>query len=142
MNIELQLPELVSLLNLILATGQRIERDLERMATDLTVLIAQVAANTTLEQSAVTLIQGIAAALTAAQADPAEVATLAAQLNTSAATLSAAITANTPAAPAPVTPAPATPGPVTPSATTAATPTAAAATPAFAASRGAAPAKK
>lgn len=69
------------------------------MAADLTSLQAQVEQTTTVEQSAVTLIQGIAAQLTAAQGDPAAVQAIIAQLNRSATSLAAAIAANTPAAP-------------------------------------------
>jgi hypothetical protein len=77
---------------------------------DLTALTAQVAQNTSVEASAVTLIQGLAAQITAAGTDPVALATLTSQLNASAAALSAAITANTPAAPAAVpAPAPTTP---------------------------------
>ena len=68
---------------------------------DLTALTAQVAATTTVEQSAITLIQGLAAQIAAAGTDPAALAALTTSLNTSATALSAAITANTPAAPAP-----------------------------------------
>lgn len=73
-------------------------------AGDLTALTAQVAQNTTVEASAVTLIQGLAAQITALQNDPAALAALAAQLQTSATALSAAITANTPTPPAPAKP--------------------------------------
>ncbi len=66
-------------------------------------LTTQVAANTTVEQSAVTLIQGIAAQLAASATDATKVAALSAQLKASADSLSAAIVANTPAAP-PATP--------------------------------------
>jgi hypothetical protein len=62
-------------------------------------LTAQVTANTSLEQSAITLIQGLAAQLAAAGTDPAKLAALTTQLNSSSAALAAAITANTPAAP-------------------------------------------
>ena len=62
-------------------------------------LQVQVTANTTVEQSAITLIQGLAAQLAAAATDPAKVQALADQLNTSATSLAAAIAANTPVAP-------------------------------------------
>jgi hypothetical protein len=65
----------------------------EEMA-DLTALTAQVAATVGVEQSAITLIQGIAAQLAAAQTDPVAVANLAAQLKASSDALAAAITAN------------------------------------------------
>ncbi len=61
-------------------------------------LTAQVAANTSVEDSAVTLINNIAAALAAAGTDPTKLAALQTQLKTSADALAAAITANTPAA--------------------------------------------
>ena len=64
-------------------------------------LTSQVAQNTQVEASAVTLIQGLAAQITANATDPAAIQALAAQLNTSAAALASAITANTPATPAP-----------------------------------------
>jgi hypothetical protein len=67
--------------------------------TDLTALTAQVKANTDVENSAVILIQGIAAQLASVAADPAAVAALAAQLKTSADALAAAVAANTPVAP-------------------------------------------
>jgi hypothetical protein len=62
-------------------------------------LTAQVAQNITVEQSAVTLIQGLAAQIAAAGTDPVALANLQSQLNTSATALAAAISANTPAAP-------------------------------------------
>jgi hypothetical protein len=76
---------------------------LEQIMTALTDLQTQVAQNTTVEGSAVTLIQGIATQIAAAVAaspgtpDPALV-TLTQQLQSSATALAAAITANTPAA--------------------------------------------
>jgi uncharacterized phage infection (PIP) family protein YhgE len=66
-------------------------------------LQTQVAQNTSLEQSAVTLIQGIAKQLQDAveNNDSSALQALASQLNTSAAALGAAITANTTPAPTP-----------------------------------------
>jgi hypothetical protein len=69
-------------------------------AAALAALQAQVQQNTTVEASAVTLIQGLAAQITAAGTDPAALAALTTNLNTSATALAAAIAANTPAAPA------------------------------------------
>ena len=63
-------------------------------------LIAQVAANTSVIGSALTLIQGLAAQLAAAGTDPAKLADLAAQLKASDDALAAAVAANTTAAPA------------------------------------------
>lgn len=71
------------------------------VASDLDALTAQVAANTTVEQSAITLINGLAAQIASLKNDPAAIAALAAKLQTSAAALSAAITANTPPPPPP-----------------------------------------
>lgn len=64
-------------------------------------LSSAVQATQNLEQSAVTLIQGLAKQITDAVAsnDSAALTALAAQLNSSAAELAAAVTANTPAAP-------------------------------------------
>ncbi len=63
-------------------------------------LKAQVEKNTALEESAVQTINGIAAQLAAAKDDPAAIQALADELTASAGDLTAAITANTPAAPA------------------------------------------
>ncbi len=67
-------------------------------------LVAQVAATTTIEQSAVTLLQGVAAQFTAAAPGNAAVAALAAKLHASAVLLGQAITDCTPFAAPPVTP--------------------------------------
>jgi hypothetical protein len=61
-------------------------------------LTAQVAANTTVSQSALTLINGIAARITAAGTDPTKLAALTASLKSDDDALAAAVTANTPAA--------------------------------------------
>lgn len=70
------------------------------MSAEFDALVAQVTENTTVEASAVTLIQGIAAQL-AGNPTPAQVDALAAELKTSSDALAAAVAANTPAAPAP-----------------------------------------
>jgi hypothetical protein len=106
----------------ILASLARIESSLERIEAklgiiqkeeetimqDLTQLTADVANDTTVEKSAVTLLQGLKARLDAAIAadqsgDPQQLAALSRQLEASTADLAAAITANTPAAPAAAT---------------------------------------
>lgn len=69
------------------------------MASDLTALQNQVAQNTAVEQSAITLITGLATQIADLKNDPAALQALADQLNTSAASLSAAVAANTPAGP-------------------------------------------
>ena len=65
------------------------------MATDLTVLQAQVQANTDVVASAVTLINGIAAQLEASKNDPVAIQALADSLKASDDALAAAVTANT-----------------------------------------------
>lgn len=66
-----------------------------QMAQELDALIAQVTANTSAENSAITLIKDIAARL-ANNPTPAQIATLSAQLKSSADALGAAVVANTP----------------------------------------------
>lgn len=61
-------------------------------------LKTQVEKNTSVEESAVTLINGLAAQLTAAGTDPAKLTALTQQLTASASDLAAAISANTPGA--------------------------------------------
>lgn len=70
------------------------------MAQDLATLTAQVAQNVTVEGSALTLINGLAAQLAAAIAsgNPAALDALQQQLAASATSLAAAVAANTPAA--------------------------------------------
>lgn len=91
-----------------------IKRNMAAIDDELTALQAQVATDTTVEQSAVTLINGIsaqiAAAVAAAQAagaTPAQLAEITAittSLGTNNTALAAAVAANTPAAPAPPAP--------------------------------------
>ncbi len=71
---------------------------------DLTILTAQVAANTEVEASAIVLIQGLADQLAAAATDPVAITALADQLKLSAQTLAGVIVANTPAGPPPPPP--------------------------------------
>jgi hypothetical protein len=72
-----------------------------QMSTDFSALQAQVAANTTVEQSAITLLDQLHAMLLNAQAsgDPAQLQSVIDQLGASQAALASAITQNTPAAP-------------------------------------------
>lgn len=65
---------------------------------DLSGLTAQVTANTDVEASAVTLLNGLAAQIAQLKTDPAALQALSDQLKNSADSLSAAIVANTPAA--------------------------------------------
>lgn len=70
------------------------------MATDLTNITDQVTNTTTVEASAVTLLNDLAARLIAAKTDPAAIQALADQLKGGADNLAAAIVANTPSDPA------------------------------------------
>ena len=65
---------------------------------DLTALTAQVEANTTVEGSAITLLNGLAAQITALKNDPVALAALANSLKSSGDALAQAITDNTPSA--------------------------------------------
>jgi hypothetical protein len=87
----------------------------ERLMSALDDLAAQVKLNTSLEASAVQLIQGLANQIAQVAGDPARTAALAQELKTSADALAAAIKANTPASAPPPAPAPApTPAPAAP----------------------------
>ena len=69
----------------------------EAMSKELDDLTAEVANATTVEQSAITLIQGLAAQLQAAGTDPAKLQALHDSLVAADSALAAAITATTPA---------------------------------------------
>ena len=68
------------------------------MSAELDTLTAQVTANTDVEASAITLLNGLHALLTSAGTDPAKLSALAGSLKSSSDSLAAAIVANTPAA--------------------------------------------
>ena len=70
-------------------------KEFSRMSQALDDLATQVAANTSVEESAVTLINGLAAQLAAAGTDPAKLQSLQASLKASADDLAAAVAANT-----------------------------------------------
>jgi hypothetical protein len=74
-------------------------KEFSRMSQALDDLATQVAANTSVEESAVTLINGLAAQLAAAGTDPAKLQSLQASLKASADDLAAAVAANTVADP-------------------------------------------
>lgn len=75
------------------------ELSLEKiMSAQLDALTTQVAKNTSIEESAVTLIAGLADQIKAAGTDPAALQALTDSLTKSSADLAAAIAANTPAA--------------------------------------------
>lgn len=99
---------IVTMLQEALERLERIDRRLQDLETTVAMqgakimsalddLTKQVAANTSVENSAVLLIQGIAAQLAAAGTDPAKLAALTTQLNASAVALAKAVSANTPA---------------------------------------------
>lgn len=67
---------------------------------DLSTIQAAVEADTTVDQSAITLLNSLAEQLRNAANDPAEVQAIADQLNQNSSALAAAVSANTPAAPA------------------------------------------
>lgn len=68
------------------------------MSQELDQLTVQVHSNTDVVQSAITLINGIAARISAAGTDPAALSALTTELNAQDAALAAAVAANTPAA--------------------------------------------
>jgi chromosome segregation ATPase len=94
-------PETDAKLDTILAKLFQIQQKEDAMSTQLDVLQAQVEKNTTIEESAVVLINGLAAQITALKNDPAALQALADSLNASSTDLSNAIQANTPAPPTP-----------------------------------------
>jgi predicted chitinase len=76
-----------------------IKRKLNIMSAELDQLEVQVAETTSVEQSAITLIRGIAAQLAAAGTDPVKLKALSDSLNTSEQALAQAVAENTPATP-------------------------------------------
>ena len=86
-----------SRLDQILAQLRAMQAQETTIMKELDDLTTQVQANTDVEASAVTLIQGIAQQLADAGTDPAKLQALQTQLQTSAEALAAAVTANTPA---------------------------------------------
>lgn len=77
--------------------GLTIIERLDKMSKEMDDLTAQVKANGDLLDSATTLINGIAARITAAGVDPTKLAALTAELKAKDDEIAAAITANTPA---------------------------------------------
>lgn len=78
----------------------RVEQKENVMAKELDQLTQDVADEVTVEESAITLIEGLKSALDAAGTDPAKLAALSTSLQTEKAKLAAAVVAGTPAAPA------------------------------------------
>jgi len=92
-------PETTSLLRQVMAKLDVLTNKENTIMSALDDLTAQVAQNTTVIGSALTLIQGLAAQLAAAGTDPVKLAALQASLKQSDDDLAAAVAANTPAAP-------------------------------------------
>lgn len=80
------------------AIERLIIRETKRMANDLSAIQAAVTNETTVEASAITLLQNLSAQLTSLKNDPAAIQALADSINANATSLAAAVTANTPAA--------------------------------------------
>lgn len=97
---------LAQIYNKLSELKQESENFMANVKADIDTLTAQVAQNTTVEQSAITLINGLAAQIAAAGTDPAKLDALQAQLKTSADALAAAVAANTVPPPPPPPPAP------------------------------------
>jgi len=81
-------------LDRILAALTELTKETKQMSKELDDLEAQVAATEGVEQSAIVLIQGLAAAVLAAKDDPVKIATITARYQASAASLAAAVAAN------------------------------------------------
>jgi chromosome segregation ATPase len=73
----------------------------EQVMADLTALTAEVERNTAVDQSAIALLNGLAAQIEALKTDPIALQNLADTMRGSSDALAAAVTANTPVAPAP-----------------------------------------
>ena len=71
----------------------------EQVMTDLTALTAEVERNTTVDESAIALLTGLAAQIEALKTDPVALQALADTMKGSSDALAAAVLANTPAAP-------------------------------------------
>lgn len=85
---------------------QLIDKEIKRMAPTLDDVLADVTAESTVEDSVITLLNGISAQLKAANGDPTKIQAIKDGLDANIAKLNAALTSNTPApAPAPAAPA-------------------------------------
>lgn len=93
-------PEVLRRLDVLSRKLDLVIENQETIMATLDELTAQVAANRTITQSALTLINGIADRITAAGVDPKALADLTASLKDDDDKLAAAVAANTPAAPA------------------------------------------
>jgi predicted nucleic acid-binding Zn-ribbon protein len=93
--------EVIERLKRVEAKLDQILQQEQTMSKELDALTTQVKQNTDLEQSAVTLIKGLADQIAAAKDDPVRIDALTQELKTKADALAQAITANTPPAPTP-----------------------------------------
>ncbi len=89
--------DILDRLDIIIENQVKLKELLMGTKEEMTALTAQVQQNTDVENSAIVLIQGIAAQLASIANDPAAIRALAGQLKTSSDALAAAIVANTPA---------------------------------------------
>jgi hypothetical protein len=103
--LQAQLAKIQLVVNQILALLQQNTAKEATIMSDLTQLTADVATNTTVTGSALTLIQGFAAELAAAGTDPVALKALQTQLEANDTALAAAVAQNTPAATSPAGPA-------------------------------------
>jgi hypothetical protein len=94
-------PEVLARLDLVLDKLDLVSSNQETMMAAIDDLQAAVAAEDTVIDSAITLIQGIPALIAAAGVDPAKLAALQSDITAKSSALAAAVAANTPAAPTP-----------------------------------------
>lgn len=85
----------------LMSALERLERKVDTMSVQLDALKAEVQKNTTVTQSALALIQGLADQIVALKDDPVQLQALADQLRGDSSALAAAVTANTPTPPTP-----------------------------------------
>jgi uncharacterized coiled-coil protein SlyX len=95
-----KLDNIENLLAKTLAETIRLNKEIKKMALDLTVLTEEVARLETVEASAVALVKALADEVAANVNDPAALQALVDRIKASDDTLAAAVAANTPAAPA------------------------------------------
>jgi len=97
-----ELAPLMAKLDLILSKLSTLEQMLMTTDEAIAALAAKVAEQSTVVESAVTLINGLAAQLTAAADDPAQIMAIVDSLTAQSGALAGAVEANTPPPPAPV----------------------------------------
>lgn len=95
--VERKLERIEALVRTVMAITLHLYREGATIMAKFDALEAEVARNTSVDASALALIQGIAAKLEEAAGDPAKIAQLAADLKSSSDALAEAVSANTPA---------------------------------------------